>query len=110
MTKPLNQTKGLMTAEEIRALIVARMQDEGTFGRINADRLEGELRALCAVLNGGNPPPLTDSLTPFLDAAQIPYTMKGRLVDFDADWYRAHGFTIDEDDKIHHAVFTNEDW
>ncbi len=102
--------RSMLTAEEIRALIVARLQDDSSIPPINADRLEGELRALCAVLSGGDPPPRTNSITTFLDAAKIPYTMKGTMVDFPADWLRTHGFSIDEDDAVHHPTFTNESW
>lgn len=106
----------MLTAEEIRALIVCRQQAlaEGAH-----DHVMHQIRGLVAALTGQMDPPC--EVAELLTAAGIPHTVITPTswafhadVSYPAEWILAHGFTIDGDpkdpeSKIHHPRFS-EGW
>lgn len=92
-----------MSDEDIRALIVARLQNN----RCNdyyINHLMGQLRGLVAALTGEAPPSTHNGdVRPLLKMAGIPYNDHGDgEIDFPEDWCRAHGFEIAPEGWIRH--------
>ena len=95
-----------MSPDDIRALIVARLQQSDQCNSYFLNHLEGQIRALIAILLGGEPPPSgRGDLRVYLEAAQIPFSIVGEQIDFPDDWLRARGFSI-RGNTIHHPVYS----
>jgi hypothetical protein len=98
----------MMSEEDVKALIVARCQQlnqcNGEFFLIG---LKGQIRGLVATITS-KPPPLSDNVRDYLNAARIPYKYKKRTgeVDFDDLWLKAHGFEVFDDGEIHHKLWS----
>lgn len=106
-----NTKDTMMDIEDVRALIVARIQMVDQCNSHFLNHLEGQVRALVAVVTGEPPPSANGDIATYLRAAGIPHAIVKRggdqAVDFDAAWLRAHGFTIhgaddDPNASIHH--------
>jgi hypothetical protein len=90
----------MMTEEDIRALIVARLSHMDRCNSYYLNHLAGQLRGLVAVLTGEAPPSTSDGdVRSLLRAAGIPYEDYGPAhVHFPRAWCEAHGFVIDDSD------------
>lgn len=98
----------MLSKKEIRALIVIRLQaitDSCSSHHIN--HVEGQIRALCAVLNDGKAPPATGNAVDYLTAAGIPHSVYADgSCSYAEDWCYEHGIKLKEN-KLVHPKFEN---
>ena len=97
----------MLTEEEVRSLLACRVQVcSKSCNRGTINHIDGQIRALLAVLNGVPPPGVEDGSTAevFL-AAGIPFTDDGERVLVDPAWLAAHGFDLYVD-NLHHPRFS----
>jgi hypothetical protein len=99
----------MLTEDEIRVLIVKRLMaacDSCNGHHIN--HVEGQIRALLAVLRGGKKVDLSGDCTQVLDAAGIPWQKNGKEGWSVSDkWLRARGCTGKDDEVTHPKLM---DW
>jgi hypothetical protein len=91
----------MMKDEDIRSLIVARAEYLQEGNRYHQEAVIGQLRALVAVLDGGNAPPYTNTWIDILDAAKIPHQPEGNQA-----WLVEHGFVKQPSGHFTHPLYS----
>ena len=99
-----------MDIEEVRSLIVARIQCTNQSNRHYLNHLEGQIRALVAVITGEPPTNAHGDMPTYLRAAGIPFEVEGDEIGFDETWLRAHGFDIGKRGEINHPRWSRRWW
>jgi len=89
----------MLNQEQVQALIVCRLlATEGTCNSFHIGHVEGQLRALAAVLNDGQPaaPQCGHDLAEYLAEVGIPYTLDDKQnILWDEQWMQDHCFTAE---------------
>lgn len=67
--------------------------------------MDGQIRALAAVLGDGSKPPAFDTLSEVYEFAGIPFTVhEDDTVEVPTEWLVAHGFVCRGDDDWYHPT------
>jgi hypothetical protein len=101
----------MMTREQVEALLVVRLEVGLATSRLRRPIVEGQVRALAAVLTGKTPPHPDDFPT-FLDFCGIPYRKDETGWTYDAAWLRSRGFEFTDTDHPNLAMIKDikVDW
>lgn len=96
----------MLTEKQIKALVVLRIiACADSCGSNQISHIDGQIRALAAVLRDGVPPPAAfgGDTAKMLDYAGIPYYRNvDRTIGFPEEWLTEHGFIVDGDDFHYH--------
>jgi hypothetical protein len=98
-------TDAPLTPEEIRAAIMALMMRAEDTTSHTAPRHKAKIGGLLIALTGKDGP-TANRQQPFLDQAQIPYTVENGDPVIADEWLKAHGFVERADDDWHHPRFS----
>ena len=97
----------MLDSNDIQCIVVLRIFEAvDSCNSYHINHTEGQVRALCAVLNNGVPPEATGDIRSYLRSAQIPFneTIEGGW-DIPNKWLLEKGFTLKDGERVSHPKF-----
>ncbi len=91
----------MMTREQVEALLVMRIvARQDNCNSYHGNHVDGQIRALVAVLTGQTPPKF-DTVYEIFDLVGIPYDRDENGWSLPDEWLKQRGFGVPHDDYIH---------